>query len=207
MIRVKICGITRTRDALLAEKLGADFIGFILFDKSPRYISFRECLKIRNALDPSTRTVGVFVNEDVNRVISIARRLRLDFVQLHGNESEVEIEKVRMAGFKTIKAIPIETGRQISGLKSRADLLLFDSRIGDRFGGTGDTFDHKIVTTVRRKFILAGGLNGSTIQEACRIARPYAIDISSGAESKPGIKSAKKMQQIFDIMRDINGSG
>lgn len=206
MIRVKVCGLTRLRDALLAEKLGADFLGFIFYRRSLRYISPTKCYRIIERLDPATRTVGVFVNEPIDRIMRIAHRLKLDFVQLHGSETNRVIATLTYTGLKTIKAVPVdERGRIVSRTDYKSDLLLFDSKTNCGFGGTGTTFDPGIVKGIRRPFFLSGGLNAGNIKAACEIARPYGVDLSSGVESKPGIKSPRKLKELFKVMDDING--
>jgi phosphoribosylanthranilate isomerase len=206
MIRVKVCGLTRLRDALLAEKLGADFLGFIFYRRSLRHISPAGCRPIIEKLDPATRTAGVFVNEPIDKIMRIANRLKLDFVQLHGSETNRMIVALSRAGLKTIKAVPVdEKGGIISRTDFKSDLLLFDSKTDCGFGGTGVTFDPGIVKTIRRPFFLSGGLNAGNIKAACEIARPYGVDISSGVESKPGVKSPRKLKELFKVMDDING--
>jgi len=205
MVRVKVCGLTRLPDVLLAQERGADFLGFIFCESSPRHITPKLCQSIISYLDPATRTVGVFVNENPEKIIDIARSLRLSFIQLHGAESPADIVALNHAGLKTIKSIPVDTDGnypETSGYPS--DFLLFDSKIDDTFGGTGKRFTTGGLSDVKRPYFVAGGIDADNVADVCKTYTPYAVDVSSGLEKEPGIKSMKKIMQFFDVMDMIN---
>lgn len=205
MLKTKVCGLTRLGDALLAEKLGADFLGFIFYKKSKRYISPRMALGIIQNLDPATDTVGVFVDEKPEKIIRVTRQLRLSMVQLHGCETNGMIRKLGRAGIRTIKAVAVDPGGKIiSAVDYDSDLLLFDCMVEGRFGGTGRRFDPRALKNIKRRFLLSGGIKADNVVGACRVARPYGVDISSGLETRPGVKSPKKMKDFFKLMDKLN---
>ncbi|MBT4485747.1 MAG: phosphoribosylanthranilate isomerase [Candidatus Latescibacteria bacterium] len=197
-IAVKICGITRAGDALLAEEMGARAIGFVFFKDSPRYIIPEKAGEISGNLGPFTARVGVFVDEEPDTVISTARTARLTAVQLHGSESREYIGSLK--GLNVIKAFRIGNDFDPGILKQfNAGAFLLDAYSSDAYGGTGKTFDWRIARKCSEygRIIIAGGLNASNINEAVRIARPWGVDVSSGIESSPGIKDSEKMRSFF----------
>ena len=202
---VKVCGITRPGDANLALKLGADMIGLIFYRPSPRYITRRLAAEIMSTIPPTARTVGVFVDEPVENVSDIARHLRLDFVQLHGAERLSDILFCRRMGLKTIKGFSIKTKADWNrAAASKADLILVDNRKDDRMGGTGESFDWTIKSPVKiSNLMLAGGVNSANLGEAVKKFDPLVIDVNSGVESSPGIKSSAKLREFFKVCNRI----
>ncbi len=194
--RVKICGITNWADARRACEAGADFLGFNFCPKSPRYISPARAGKIVSRLPRGVASVGVFVNESEAVVIEMARRLRLDFVQLHGDESPEMVAAVAQY-VPVIKALrvrkPFRSG-QLARFKS-ASAFLLDGFDRSARGGTGKTFDWSVARRVRRgrTIFLAGGLTPENASEASRSARPYALDVCSGVEASPGKKDSARI--------------
>ena len=191
--RVKICGITNWADAQRACQAGASFLGFNFYRKSPRYISPARAGRIVSRLPDGVAAVGVFVNESGDAVIQTARRLKLDFVQLHGEESPELV--ARVAQFvPVIKAIRVRKpfrASQLEQFKSASAFLLdgFDRRAR---GGTGKTFDWTVARRIRRgrTIFLAGGLTPENAARASTSVKPYALDVCSGVEAKPGKKDA-----------------
>ena len=197
MVKVKICGITNLDDAKEALAAGADALGFIFAD-SPRKIAPARAQKIIEALGPWAVTVGVFVDEKPERMKKVAQSCRLSAIQLHGNESFSVAAALK--GFKVIKAVRAATGIDKNFFtRYPADAFLFDTAVKGRFGGTGLTFDWSILNHHRpaKPVILSGGLNARNVGEAVRLARPYAVDVSSGVESKPGKKDRKLMRAFI----------
>ena len=140
--RIKVCGITRPEDALIASELGADLIGMIFYDRSPRFVQPHHAEAILHELPKAAARVGVFVDESVRSVLELADRLKLDYVQLHGNESDNEIDQIRQAGFEVIKAFRILGLADWDRLySSHADLVLVDNATAEQKGGTGCNFD------------------------------------------------------------------
>jgi phosphoribosylanthranilate isomerase len=197
-VRIKICGITNKEDALAATHLGADALGFI-FAASPRKISVERAREIIKALPPFVKTVGVFVDEDPERVSSIAAMCGLDILQLHGSES---VDYCSSFDRRVIKAVRLQSRDDLDNLSqyvSVVDTLLLDTYLPNRLGGTGITFDWKLAIEARRygRIILAGGLNPENVAAAISMVKPYAVDASSGLERSPGVKDHEKMAQFM----------
>jgi len=201
-VRIKICGITRYEDAKVAESLGVDALGFIFYHKSPRYIAPEEAALIIRQLPPFVSRVGVFVDEEIDRVMAVARATGIDTIQLHGSESPRYCSKLPLP---VIKAFSIEPSTDLSLLEQyHVAALLLDTWSPGRRGGTGRKFDWSIARTACIKYdrvILAGGLNPTNLEEALESVQPYGIDISSGVEIKPGIKNPRKMRDAVQVVR------
>ena len=201
-VRIKICGITNKEDALAAAHLGADALGFI-FAPSPRKISAERAREIIKALPPFIKTVGVFVDEDPERVSTIAAMCGLDVLQLHGSES---IDYCSSFDRRVIKAVRLRSRDDLENLSKYVnvvDALLLDTYVPNKLGGTGITFDWKLAVEARRygRIILAGGLNPENVAAAISMVKPYAVDASSGLEQSPGVKDHEKMAQFIARVR------
>ena len=201
-VRIKICGITNKEDALAAAHLGADALGFI-FAPSPRKISAERAREIIKALPPFIKTVGVFVDEDPERVSSIVAMCGLDVLQLHGSES---IDYCSSFDRRVIKAVRLRSRDDLENLSKYVnvvDALLLDTYVPNKLGGTGITFDWKLAVEARRygRIILAGGLNPENVAAAISMVKPYAVDASSGLEQSPGVKDHEKMAQFIARVR------
>ncbi len=197
MIKVKICGITNKEDALYAVECGADALGFIFYEKSPRYIEPDDAKTIIAALPPFVTTVGVFVNKDFNDIRDITLLTGVTVVQLHGDESPSYCNLVEG---KLIKAIRVKNDSSIEGLKKYdVDTFLLDSFDKNSFGGSGLTFDWKLAEKAKQygKIILAGGLTPDNVEEAVKKVAPYGVDVNSGVEKKPGIKNKNKVKEFI----------
>ena len=197
MIKVKICGITNKEDALYAAGCGADALGFIFYEKSPRYIEPDNAKTIIATLPPFVTTVGVFVNKDFNDIRDITLLTGVTVVQLHGDESPSYCNLVEG---KLIKAIRVKNYSSIEGLKKYdVDAFLLDSFDKNSFGGSGLTFDWKLAEKAKQygKIILAGGLTSDNVEEAVKKVVPYGVDVNSGVEKKPGIKNKNKVKEFI----------
>jgi phosphoribosylanthranilate isomerase len=206
--RVKICGITTWSDARLSVDLGASALGFNFYPPSPRAISPADAWNIIRRLPPFVEAVGVFVNWPPLVVDSLARALRLGSVQLHGSETpEVVAELARK--HRVVKAIQVGRGFRVASLAGfrRADGLLLDGFARGLRGGTGRTLDWNLARSARRygPIILAGGLNPENIAEAIRVAQPYAVDIASGVELRPGRKDPARLRALFKAVQAVSG--
>jgi phosphoribosylanthranilate isomerase len=199
-IKIKICGITNREDALLAVDLGADSLGFI-FAESPRQIDSEKARAIIHNLPPFIKTVGVFVNEGSGKIKKIQAECGLDLIQLHGDESP---EQCRDLMPYSIKALRIKDEKDIEGIdiyKSTVRAMLLDTYQKGKAGGTGKTFDWSLALKAKETgipIILAGGLSPENIQEAITTVKPYAVDINSGIEERPGKKSQELMKLLFE---------
>jgi len=205
MLKVKICGITNLKDALLAEKLGADLLGFIFYAKSLRYVSPSEVNKIIPQLSPFTRKVGVFVNEPVSKVLRMARNMKLDFVQLAGEESLAYVRKVQLK-VPVIKAFRVGSDFRPTAFKnSLAQLFLMDTEVDGFYGGSGKTFDWKKISFLKgdSRLMLAGGIGAGNIREAYQALRPAAVDLTSSVESRPRKKDPAKLKKFFEVVNAL----
>ena len=198
--RVKICGITTWDDARLSTDLGASALGFNFYPPSPRSISPADAWSIIRRLPPFVEPVGVFVNWPPLVVDAMARALRLGSVQLHGAESPGAVAQLARK-HRVIKAVQVRAGFRVASLaRYRAsDAILLDGFAHGLHGGTGRTLDWKLAYAASRygQIILAGGLTPENIAEAIRVARPYAVDVASGVEAKPGRKDPARLRALF----------
>jgi phosphoribosylanthranilate isomerase len=198
--KVKVCGITRPADAQLASRLGADMIGMIFYKKSPRCVTLKQARDIIAVLPPVVDRVGVFVNEDFQKMLRIAGQLRLDYVQLSGDEPARMIAAIRKHGLKVIKSYQVVSASDYDELfRSRADLVMLDNRTESAYGGTGRTFDWgckppRLISNL----VLAGGITAENVATGVELFRPLVVDVNSGVESSAGIKSADKLKQFFN---------
>lgn len=198
--RVKICGITTWDDARLSVDLGASALGFNFFPPSPRAITPAVAWNIIRRLPPFVEAVGVFVNWPPLVVDALARALRLGSVQLHGEESPGETAELARR-HHVIKAIQVKRGFRAASLARyrAADAILLDGFARGLHGGTGQTLNWKLARAAGRyrRIILAGGLTPENIVEAIRAAQPYAVDVASGVEARPGRKDPARLRALF----------
>jgi phosphoribosylanthranilate isomerase len=204
-VRVKICGITNWTDARRAIESGADFLGFNFYPGSPRYIAPAKARRIVKRLPKGVAAVGVFVNEPEEKMLEIARRVGLDYLQLHGDESPEMVAHLQRE-MPVIKAVRVKRpfrAAQIARYRRASALLLdgFDRRLR---GGTGKTFDWKLALRAKPygKIFVAGGLAPENVGDAIRIAKPFAVDVSSGVEAKPGKKDAARLKAFAKAVRE-----
>jgi phosphoribosylanthranilate isomerase len=205
MTQIKICGITSKEDALCAADCGADALGFIFYEPSPRYIALADALKIIKILPAHIAVVGVFVNAAAQNIKQISGLCGLDFIQLHGDES---IEYCSAFAPETIiKAIHLRSEDDVlNAFRYDAAAILVDSRDAGLYGGTGKTANWDLALRIksRKPLILSGGLNEDNVGEALERVAPAALDINSGVEMKPGKKDHRKLVKIFDVIRQAD---
>jgi phosphoribosylanthranilate isomerase len=204
MVRVKICGITNAGDALAAIDAGANLLGFNFYAKSPRHITEAEAIKIRPQLSKKVEAVGIFVNAPPAEVAALCKSLKLDAAQLHGDEPPEAVAKVAL-GVAVFKAFRVESDFRLETLDeySEASAFLFDAAHTGQYGGTGRTTDWDVArrAAIGHRIILAGGLNVENVAAAVRIVRPYAVDVASSVESKPGKKDHGRMREFVQEVR------
>lgn len=207
MTKIKICGLRRIEDALLAVELGADALGFIFWPSSPRFIDPYRARPIVRALPPFVTAVGVFVDQPWELVSSVGRLLGLGAVQLHGNETP---DSYARSPFRVIKGVSVPAGEayesRVAAVPSAATVLL-DAHDPVKRGGTGKTIDwHQAAAIARvRPVILSGGLNADNVGAAIDTVKPYAIDVSSGVEASPGVKDPDKLRRLFEAISEARG--
>ena len=205
-VRVKICGITNAADARAATRAGADMLGFIQYEKSPRYLApdqVRDIIQgLRASLERAPEMVGVFVNAPVATVVEVARHCRFDTVQLHGDESPEAAHALREAGWQVFKAFAIADARSVERFADyEVDGYLCDTPSPDLWGGTGQAFDHTLLAgAAEGRLILAGGLHPDNVARAIRLVRPWAVDVSSGVEAAPGVKDHERIGRFMNAV-------
>jgi len=200
MTLVKICGITNWPDAKLAMDLGAQFLGFNFYRKSPRHIEPQSARRIAAKLPKDVAAAGVFVNERADVMDSVGYQVKLDFLQLHGEEPPRLVTELAPA-YGIIKAFRVRPGFRVTALSRYSDAAAFllDGFDAKKRGGTGRGFDWSKAESAKRfGFVfLAGGLTAENVGAAIRAARPYAVDVASGVESSPGKKDPARMRAFF----------
>jgi phosphoribosylanthranilate isomerase len=200
---IKICGITRLEDALAAVESDIDALGF-LFAESPRRVSPDLVRAIARDLPPHVLRVGVFVDETPATIARVVATAELDRVQLHGFEEPMVRE---LTGTRVIKAYRARDESVLEEIRERAeDTFLLDTWSGSAAGGTGETFDWGIAKKACElgRLVLAGGLTAENVGTAIREVRPFGVDVSSGVEDAPGLKSAERMRAFVRAVRDAD---
>lgn len=198
MIKVKICGLKRDCDIEYANQLKPDYVGFVFADYSSRFISPELAVVMRCKLSTEINAVGVIVNLPLQKAARIVGDSLMDLVQLHGDEDDNYILRLReLTGKPIIKAFRVDSESDLSrAASSSADYVLFDSGSG----GTGKTFDWSLIAQIERPYFLAGGLNPQNVETAVEKLHPYAVDTSSGVETG-GHKDFQKIKSFIDIIR------
>ena len=203
-VRVKICGITNSEDAVAAVDAGADALGFMFFEESKRNITFTRAAEIIRELPPFVAKTGVFVNAPEDFIRRAVESAGIDTIQLHGEESPELCAK--FAPLKVIKAFRVRGHDSLQEcLLYRDHAWLLDSYVSGSPGGTGVAFDWDVAAEagkINRMIILAGGLKPETVAAAIRKVRPYAVDVSSGVESEPGKKDHGKIREFIQRVQD-----
>jgi len=207
MVRVKICGITNVEDALLACELGAHAIGLNFYEKSPRCISPFTASKIIQKMPPFVTPVGVFVNWQAAPVASLAKALGLAAAQLHGDEPPKLVSEVAKK-VPVIKALHAGKGSALPPFARYRGVTAFllDAPHSGQYGGTGGTADWTMAEAAAKSYriLLAGGLTPENVAEAILAVRPYAVDVTSGVETKPGKKDPGKLRAFFEEVARAN---
>jgi phosphoribosylanthranilate isomerase len=190
-MRVKVCGITTLEDALLASDLGAHAVGFVFYEKSQRYIEPGEARKISIRLPAFLLKVGVFVEQDDDEIRRIMECVGLDRVQVYRD--------VMIDPRVVIRAYRVRGKEDVEEAERGAFFPLLDT-YADAYGGSGKSFDWELLKGLRRPFILAGGIGLENIEKVLEIG-PYAIDVASGLEERPGKKDKRKMEALFQRIK------
>jgi len=202
-VRVKICGLTSLSDALAAVEAGADAIGFMFYERSPRNLSLTVAAQIVRELPPFVARVGVFVDASEEFIRRAIAECALDTLQFHGDESPEFCQKFSLKSYKAFRIRGAESLKDLPRYPTSGWLL--DSFVPDKVGGTGATFNWDLARQAKefgRPIILAGGLTPENVAEAVRQVQPFAVDVSSGVESQPGIKDHGKVRAfIQEVIR------
>jgi phosphoribosylanthranilate isomerase len=209
-LKVKICGITNAEDASVAVAAGADALGFIFYEKSPRYIVPAVAARIIAGLPPLVTAVGVFVNEGLATVRSIMDTCGLALAQLHGNEDPTYCRELSRPAMKALHLKDRTSFLSLAEYQGRAGVrgFVIDAFSELAYGGTGQVADWTLASEAAKtaSILLAGGLTPVNVADAIRAVRPYGVDVSSGVESVPGKKDPEKVRAFIDAVRIVSSS-
>ena len=197
MTKIKLCGLSRPCDIETANELKPEYIGFVFVTNRKRYVTPEKAKELKQLLAPEICAVGVFINEDPEKVAFLLNDGVIDIAQLHGREDEDYIRQLRTLTDKPIiKAFRMETAKDIEDIEgSSADYVLLDSG-----AGTGTAFDWNLIQNIIRPYFLAGGLSPDNVKNAIRLLHPFAVDVSSGIETD-GVKDKVKMAAFVAAVR------
>lgn len=203
-VRVKICGITSVEDGLMAAGAGADMIGLMFYDRSPRHISIEAAAEISRALPPYVLRTGVFVNPEESFVMRAIAECNLNILQFHGDEPSDFCTQFGLMSLKAIRVRDAESLEQLGEFQTNAFLLDAHSKNG--LGGTGEKFNWDFAVEARRfgkPIFLAGGLTPENVAEAVVRVQPFGVDVSSGVEFAPGKKDAEKVLAFIKAAKSV----
>lgn len=203
-MKMKICGLRRREDIGYANECMPDYIGFVFAD-SRRRVTKEQAWELRRELADGIIPVGVFVNEPAESIAELVRVGIIDMVQLHGDETEEYIVKLRrlVPGVEIIKAVRVTCAEDVRGCeKTEADYLLFDSFFGKERGGTGICFDWELIRGVRKPYFLAGGIHIENVSKTVGLSGIHAVDVSSAVETD-GYKDREKMAELVQMIRKL----
>lgn len=211
--KIKICGLRRPEDIAYVNEFSPDYIGFIFFKKSKRYVSKENAKNLKKLLNSKIKAVGVFVNEDADEILSLCKEEIIDIIQLHGEENAEYINllkvKLKQCGLEQkisiIKAFRVKGNQEIRAaikMQSQVDYLLLDAYGKEAYGGTGESFRHELIPKDMPPYFLAGGIDEDNVAEIIRTMHPFAVDLSSGVETE-GFKDKEKIKKIIEIVRSI----
>lgn len=204
MTKIKMCGLFRDEDIAYVNEIKPEYIGFVFYKKSHRYVDFETAKRLRSKLDNNIKAVGVFVNEDISFIKDLVKDNVIDVIQLHGNEDSEYIARLKddeiVGSTPVIKAIQIKDDsvspeKLFSEFEPLVDFFLLDSGMG-----SGSSFDWKLVKEPAKPFFLAGGLSNENIEKAIKTVNPYAVDVSSGIETSK-VKDFDKMKHFAHLVR------
>jgi phosphoribosylanthranilate isomerase len=194
-VRVKICGITSPEQALMAQESGADALGLVIYDKSPRYVNIDQAAAIRAVISGSTLAIVLLVNPTEDLVKQVIAQVKPDYIQFHGDETAAFCHQFN---YPFIRAVRMREGLDIDAEVASYNAeggFLFDAWNDDLYGGTGHSFDwSRLPTSTDYNLILAGGLKPENVAEAIAKTKPYMVDVSGGVEASPGIKDPIKVK-------------
>jgi len=200
--QVKICGVTSVADARVAAEAGADMIGLMFYDGSPRHVTLAQAAEIARALPPFVLRVGVFVNPTEAQVLAAIAACGLSLLQFHGDEDSAFCTQF---GVMSLKALRVRDAESLATLEQfHTDAFLLDAYSQAGLGGTGEKFNWELALAAQqfgKPIFLAGGLTPANVGDAVRQVRPFAVDVSSGVEAAPGKKDAAKVRAFIQAVR------
>lgn len=204
MPKIKICGLSRKSDIEAVNELLPDYIGFVFAKGSKRLVDEETAKNLKNDLNPSIKAVGVFVNEEMEKIIRLCNSHIIDIIQLHGDEGEEYIKELKNhVPNKIIKAVRVRSNEDILKVSSlSSDFLLLDTYQENEYGGSGKTFDWSMISEYDKPYFLAGGIHTDNVIQAIKMCHPYCIDVSSGVETD-GVKDPVKINDIITKIREV----
>ncbi len=208
IMKLKVCGMRDVENIKALIELKPDFIGFIFYDKSPRYVGTDLDVEFINSIPREIKKVGVFVNATVDFILQNVRKYGLNYVQLHGTETPDFCKNLRLKGVNIIKAFRVDNDfifTQVNNYKPHVDFFLFDAK-GDGYGGNGIAFDWSILKKYdnQKPYFLAGGISLENLDVLeTIIPKPYAMDVNSKFEIEPALKDIEKLEELLDKIRPI----
>ena len=201
-VKIKICGLTREQDVQAAITAGADVLGFV-FTASPRRVSINTANRLLSYVPDGILRVGLFLDQDRSEIDRVVNSVPLDILQFHGRETEQQCSIFDVPWLKAVAMENAGSARQAEREYPAAMGLLLDSHKTGQRGGSGKVFDWSLSQPLAKPVWLAGGLNADNVGQAIRTVRPYAVDISSGVESAPGIKDVALMTRFIRAVREV----
>jgi phosphoribosylanthranilate isomerase len=202
-VKIKICGLTRDEDVKSAIAVGTDAVGFV-FTKSPRRISIDTAVRLVGHVPNNVLRIGLFLDQDRSDIDRVLRSVPLDVLQFHGRETEQECTIYGLPWLKAVAMEHADSARQAEQQYPGSMGLLLDSHSSGGRGGSGKTFDWSLSRSLAKPVWLAGGLNAENVGRAISLVKPYAVDVSSGVESSPGIKDTARMADFVKAVKAIN---
>ena len=203
-VKVKVCGITNAPDAVAAVEAGADALGFMFYESSPRHVLIRQAAEIIRELPPFIMKVGVFVDAEEDTVMRAIGDCGLTMLRFHGAESP---EYCGQFGLMSMKAFRVRDAKSLEALQNYpTEAWLLDAFVADKLGGTGEKFNWDLAIEAKklgRPIFLAGGLTSANVAEAVRLVQPFAVDVSSGVEAAPGKKDHGKVREFIAAAKNV----
>ncbi|MCX7917769.1 MAG: phosphoribosylanthranilate isomerase [bacterium] len=211
MVEIKICGFKRKKDIIEAINLGIKWIGLNFYKKSPRYIELKEAKELIEDLPNDVKKIGIFVNPDEKKLFEIVKKIKLDGVQLHGNEPPAMLSKFKkiLPEKVLIKAIRVKSSKEVlrkMKYYKMADYFLLDTYSADKYGGTGKKIEDEKINKEElpwNKIFIAGGITPENVREILKKYRPFGIDIASGVEISPGVKDIEKIKKLIEEVKNV----
>jgi len=203
MTKIKICGLMREQDIDAVNTALPDYIGFV-FARSRRRIDEQKAKALKARLNPAIKAVGVFVNEEMKKIIELCNAHVIDLVQLHGDEDEDYIKRLKnRVSNQIIKAVRVKAPEDVKkAMGFSCDYLLLDAYHEKEYGGTGKAFDWSVIPDINKPFFLAGGIHPGNVMQAIGSCNPYCIDVSSGVETD-GYKDPEKIMEMVARVRAV----
>jgi phosphoribosylanthranilate isomerase len=204
-VRIKFCGLTRIEDVRAAVGLGVDAVGFVFARRSRRFVEAGQAAALRDVLPPFVSAVALFMDDEPEWIAQVIGAVRPDLLQFHGEETPQFAARFARPYLKAVPMASVGDAAAYTGRYADARGFLLDSHVSGAAGGSGRAFDWSAVPRLTRPIVLAGGLDAGNVAQAIAQVQPYAVDVSSGIESAPGLKDAARMRAFVAAVRAAGG--